>query len=84
VIYATTVSTVAEAAVLTSRLMRDLAESNRIAANAGRPYAVSFTIGEATIDPADDLDMALARADEVLNARKMGRGAGRPGAMAQR
>ena len=65
--------------VLASRLRAALAAHNGQAAAAGRPFAIEFSVGVAELEPADDLDALIARADAGLYAQKCARRTLAPG-----
>ena len=57
--------------VLAERLRESLDAHNAAARAAGRPFDVEFTVGVAELEPGDDLDALLARADAALYALKL-------------
>ena len=62
-----------EGHVLGARLQAALAEHNRVATKAGRPWRIEMSIGVAEAEPGDELDALLARADAALYAAKLER-----------
>jgi diguanylate cyclase (GGDEF)-like protein/PAS domain S-box-containing protein len=76
-LFATGVATLAEADILVARLFRQLAEANTNDAGNGRQFSVSFSVGIALVEPGDDLDTLLARADAALYVQKAARKARR-------
>jgi PleD family two-component response regulator len=59
--------------VLAARLQAALDAHNRDATAAGRPYEIGFSVGVAEVEPGDELETLLARADAALYARKLSR-----------
>ena len=72
-VFATGLATLHEANTLLSRLYRRVVEENARHAAAGRPFQVGFSIGLALVNPGDDLDTLLARADKALYVQKAAR-----------
>ncbi|MGZ8377342.1 MAG: PAS domain S-box protein [Gemmatirosa sp.] len=72
-VYAVGLRESGEGHVLAARLQAALAAHNRAAADAGCPFAVSFSIGVAEVEPGDTAETLLARADAALYARKLAR-----------
>ncbi|MDF1504373.1 PAS domain S-box protein [Roseisolibacter sp. H3M3-2] len=72
-VYAVGLRESGEGHVLAARLQARLAEHNRAAAAAGRPYEIGFSVGVAEVEPGDTPETLLARADAALYARKLAR-----------
>jgi diguanylate cyclase (GGDEF)-like protein/PAS domain S-box-containing protein len=72
-VYAVGLRESGEGQVLAARLQTALAAHNRAAAEAGRPFAIAFSIGVAEVEPGDTAETLLARADAALYARKLAR-----------
>jgi diguanylate cyclase (GGDEF)-like protein len=72
-VFATGISTLAETDRLLARLYRNLANDNIECAERGRPFPIGFSVGVALVEPDDDLDKALARADAALYTQKSAR-----------
>ena len=62
-----------DGAVLAARLHAKLEAHNDAASAAGRPFRLTLGIGVAELEPGDDLDALLARADAALCALKLAR-----------
>jgi diguanylate cyclase (GGDEF)-like protein/PAS domain S-box-containing protein len=62
--------------VVAARLRANLAAHNAVAAAAGRPFHLEFSVGVAERAPGEALDVLLARADASLYAQKLARKAG--------
>lgn len=72
-VYATGLTHADEGHVLVARLQTALGAHNAAATAAGRPYAVSFSVGVAEVAPGDTLADLLARADAACYAAKLTR-----------
>jgi len=72
-VFATGLATLHDTNMLLSRLYRRLVEENAHHATLGRPFEVGFSIGLALVNPGDDLDTLLARADKALYVQKAAR-----------
>lgn len=72
-VFATGLATLHDTNMLLSRLYRRVVEENARNAAAGRPFQVGFSIGLALVNPGDDLDTLLARADKALYVQKAAR-----------
>jgi diguanylate cyclase (GGDEF)-like protein/PAS domain S-box-containing protein len=59
--------------VLADRLRANLAAHNAAARAEGRPFEIGFSVGVSELEPGDDLDVLLARADAALYAQKLAR-----------
>ena len=62
-----------EGHVIAARLRATLHAHNAAATAAGRPFRIELSVGVAEVEPGDELEALLARADGMLYAQKLAR-----------